>query len=189
MFRKIKKLLQLYKNSCYTGKAKERIGGLMVYRALDVARYVINYANDNNMIMSNLKLQKVLYFIQLEYLLQGKNEPCFSDDIAAWEFGPVVPSVYFEFKKYGALPIPKILYMYDDSKGLWNLSKREYCSSIKDEDRKIIEDVVNVCNKYSASHLVEVTHRQMPWKKAYTNKGNNIISVECIKDYINSLKG
>ena len=33
----------------------------MVYKALDVARYIINYSNKQEYSISNLKLQKILY--------------------------------------------------------------------------------------------------------------------------------
>lgn len=158
-----------------------------MYKAIDVARYIINYANDNNMIVSNLKLQKILYFIQLEFLLRDKKEPCFKENIEAWNFGPVVPSVYHEFKIYGSLPIPKISYVYDGSNGFLNLSREEYVPSIKSVDRLIIEDVVNECDRFSAGQLVEITHNQRPWRRAYTQGKNNIISIEMLREFVDGL--
>lgn len=54
--------------------------------ALDVARYVINYSNEKEYGISNLKLQKVLYFIQACYLISDLEQgPCFSERIEAWD--------------------------------------------------------------------------------------------------------
>ena len=39
-----------------------------MYNALDVSRYIINYSNDKNYGISNLKLQKILYFVQAYFL-------------------------------------------------------------------------------------------------------------------------
>jgi len=55
--------------------------------------------------VSNLKLQKILYFIQAEFLVV-KGIPCFEEEIIAWGFGPVVLEVYHEYKVYGAAGIP-----------------------------------------------------------------------------------
>lgn len=64
-----------------------------MYNVLDVCRYVINYSNDKDYDISNLKLQKLLYFIQA-YFLINKNETCFNETIEAWDFGPVIPKAY-----------------------------------------------------------------------------------------------
>ena len=45
-------------------------------------------------------MQKILYFIQAEFLV-SENEPCFYEEIEAWNFGPVVPEVYHVYKIFG----------------------------------------------------------------------------------------
>ena len=71
----------------------------------DVAQFFIGLANEqaNNEqgdMMTNLRLQKLLYFAQGWHLARyGK--PLFDDDIEAWQYGPVVPSVYNAYKQYG----------------------------------------------------------------------------------------
>ena len=45
-----------------------------MYSALDVARYIIWYCEEKKYIVSNLKLQKILYFIQAKFLVE-KNTP------------------------------------------------------------------------------------------------------------------
>lgn len=156
-----------------------------IYTAIEIARYIINYANDHTLIVSNLKLQKILYFIQLEFLTE-KNAPCFNDNIEAWGFGPVVPTVYKEFKKYGDLNIPKIVHYYDDSDGVWNVKLIKYRPQINKEDRCIIDDVINECNKYSTTQLVDITCKQTPWVKAY-GKRDKIIDIHLLNDFINTL--
>lgn len=137
--------------------------------ALSVARYIINKCNENNKSISNLKLQKILYFVQAEFLVE-KGEACFSEKIQAWNFGPVVPEVYQQYKVYGAANIP---------------SRKRLVESVvfSEGDRKIIDDMVKECSKYSASELVEITHRQKPWKQAYAKGPNTVISCDKIKEY------
>ena len=142
---------------------------LLMYNVLTVARYIINRCNENNRTISNLKLQKMLYFVQAEFLVE-KGETCFSEKIQAWNFGPVVPEVYQQYKVYGAANIPSRRRLVDRT-------------IISEADKKIIDDMVDECAKYSASELVEITHRQKPWKQAYSKGPNTVISCTKIKEY------
>ena len=137
-----------------------------MYSALEVARFVIEYCRKNDLLMSNLKLQKVHYFIQAEFLVRN-GEPCFFERIEAWPFGPVVSNVYHEYKTFGSSNIYSNLSNFYD---------------IAEEDRNIIKDIVKACNRFSATQLVELTHNQAPWKNAYNN-GNRIITNDSILEY------
>ena len=81
----------------------------MSYNAIDLARYIISKCSKEHCSISNLQLQKILYYIQVEWLSKN-NEPLFNNDICAWQFGPVVPDVYYLYNGYGA---SKILSQYD----------------------------------------------------------------------------
>lgn len=158
------------------------------YDALDVARHIINYVNNKGGAISNLKLQKLLYFIQGFFLIL-KKKPCFKDDIEAWDFGPVVPNVYFEFRKYGSGSIPKIETIYkfsilEDFGDELGISGEKYEDKINLEDAQLIDDVVNALKNHSASALVTMTHKQDPWKNTYEKHNiHNVISIDCISDY------
>ena len=155
----------------------------MSYNVLDVARYIINYGNDNNCNISNLRLQKILYFVQATFYID-KNEPCFNEEIEAWDFGPVIPEVYHEYKRYGRNEIPHIEEYIDFSKGVWEATEMAYNENIIDErDRELINEVIDSSRQYSANELVEITHDQSPWKNAYVRGWNNVISKESIKEY------
>ena len=86
-------------------------------KALDVAKYIVNESTQNNYQISNLKLQKILFFLQREFLKHDKE--AFEDDIEAWQFGSVIPVVYQEFCMFGANPIlwsyPGVTLPYDES--------------------------------------------------------------------------
>nr|DAM94001.1 MAG TPA: hypothetical protein [Caudoviricetes sp.] len=79
-------------------------------KALEVAKYVVTKCKKDEYPISNLQLQKILYYIQHDFLKKN-NKPLFDDDFEAWKFGPVVPSVYYEYSYLGAL---KIYEEYDD---------------------------------------------------------------------------
>lgn len=79
-----------------------------MYSALDIAKWFLNYNlflrnvdNEDTDDISNLKLQKLLYYAQGCYLAMY-DAPLFKEDIVAWAHGPVVREVYDEYKAYGS---------------------------------------------------------------------------------------
>ena len=88
----------------------------------------------------------------------------------AWDFGPVVPDVYHEYKMYGSSNIPNYLNCNDI-----------YLES--EQDRNIIDSILNHCAKYSTTRLVDITHNQRPWKDAFNRPYNNEISNDSILSY------
>lgn len=152
----------------------------MVYDVLNICRYIINYSDG----VSNLKLQKLLYFIQA-YFLITKGEPCFYDDIEAWDFGPVIPKAYCEYKQFGCGDIPSIKsFIQIDENNIWDSKRILYDDSvIEKDDKKRINAVVDLFADYSATNLVELTHKQAPWTNAYVPHMNNVITLSSIKEY------
>src|SRR3990167_3308538 len=55
--------------------------------------------------ISNLKLQKLVYYAQ-GFFLAMHETPLFENDIEAWTHGPVVPELYRQFKEFGRNSIP-----------------------------------------------------------------------------------
>ena len=151
---------------------------------MDVARFIINYCNRNNYEISNLKLQKLLYFIQADYLSSGKRVPCFDEEIQAWNFGPVVPEVYHAFKTYGSGHIPSIdSYVCIDLDNM-EFGRKKYDETVIDEeDRRHIGNIIDGLSPYSTTTLVNITHNQTPWQDAYRKGHNSVISKEDIKEY------
>ena len=78
----------------------------MPYNALDISRYIINFCNDHDIEIPNLKLQNLLYFIQASFLVRY-NAPAFSQDIIAWEYGVLIEDVNQEYRRFGSMSIPK----------------------------------------------------------------------------------
>lgn len=156
----------------------------MLYDACDVARYVINYSNEKGYECSNLKLQKLMYFIQA-YFLISKGAPLFPDEIQAWDFGPVVPNVYHEFKRFGSGDIPFVARYFEMPDGtLSTLHECQYDPKLIDKKtRRLINDVVDNFKDYTSTALVTLTHAQAPWKDNFVPKRLNVIPIEDIKSY------
>lgn len=157
---------------------------MMVYDVLSICRYVINYSDKKGYGISNLKLQKLLYLIQA-YFLKTKGEPCFDSTIEAWNFGPVVPRAYHEYKQFGCGNIPPIKsYIQINTKNVWDSKRIPYDDSgIEKKDKKQINKVVDLFSGYSATDLVALTHQQSPWINSYEPYMNNVITIEAIKEY------
>lgn len=149
-----------------------------MYCVMDVCRYIISYCNKKDYPLSNLKLQKLLYFIQAYFLLTF-NHPCFRENIEAWDFGPVVPEAYHTYKIYGAHSIPYVFYdPYHDGEDV-----------ISEDDKRSIECVLDRFARYTSTELVAATHRQAPWKNVYNPYERHIIiSNESIKTYFEGLR-
>lgn len=139
-----------------------------MYSVTDVALYVISRCNRLGKSISNLKLQKILYFIQAEFLV-SQDRPCFREKIEAWDFGPVIPEVYCRYKVYGGATI-------------FRFQNDNRCPFDKN-DKTIADGMIDECAKYSASTLTEITRRQTPWKTAYYQHNNAVISNESIKSF------
>lgn len=159
------------------------------YDVLDIARYIINKCNEKGIIISNLKLQKLLYFVQ-GYTFAFDGHRCFSNKIQAWDYGPVCPDAYHEFKKYGAMNIPPVhecIEVTFDSHDNISWDTVPFDSSKIDSDtRETIDAVVNNYAPFSATKLVDITHNQLPWKKTYfshPSEKNVTIDEQLIKKY------
>lgn len=143
----------------------------MSYGAIKVGQYIIKYSNENNLNISNLKLQKLLYFIQSHFLVQ-KNEICFTDEIKACDLGPIIQSVYNEYKHFGAGNIPCVFISYDISKG-----------DIKENDRKLIDEVIDEFSTFTSSEMMEIIKGQDPWIKTYKQGKKISIGTKLLKEF------
>jgi uncharacterized phage-associated protein len=140
--------------------------------AIDIAAYFVELASDiNENDLTNLKLQKLLYFAQGKYLSKY-DAPLFKEDIEAWFLGPVVRVVYDEYKECGSFPIT----VFD--------KKVKYTKNIPTEIKNFLKGIWKEYGKFSASHLVSLTHNgRSAWHKASKGKGDfSVISKELLKN-------
>lgn len=139
----------------------------MWYSALEIARYVITKCSEAGKPVSNLKLQKMLYFLWVEFY-DITARPLFLDEICAWQFGPVVPEVYYEFCSHAGRPI----YAFYD------------VSIIAPKDKTILDKIISKYIGVPANMLVHRTHAPgSAWDITYKNGlGNRSpISFDLIK--------
>jgi len=133
--------------------------------ALDIAYWFVNRAikdaKENSDYMTQLKIQKLLYFAQA-ISLKDNNKTLFFDSIMCWTYGPVVESVRKEFISYNKNPIKE---------------GKKVCFDKLTE--KVLEETYKKYGIYTANHLVELSHHEKAWKDANQNE---IISPLVIKN-------
>lgn len=104
--------------------------------------------------MTPMKLQKLLYYCQ-GYSLALRDQPAFDEEILAWRYGPVVRSVYNEYKQYKGMCLP--------------FSLAEDIPRMGDDVEAIARMVMRDKAKYSPSALVKMTHDEPAWQEAWNN--------------------
>ena len=140
---------------------------MMIYSALNISKLIINHEHFNDREVSNLRLQKLLYFIQAK-ALKETGEPCFFEEIEAWAFGPVVPVVYHEYQIFGGLDITR---------------NEPINFPLETKMRNLITNILDYCERYTTSQLVKITHNQSPWINARLQGEHVVITNEAIKQY------
>lgn len=152
---------------------------------MDVARFVVNYSIDIKRLVSNLKLQKLLYFIQVAFIRQY-GVPCFGESIVHWRHGSVVESVYQKYKAYGAdnitdKEIEYVSFDFDSETMSLVMEWKEYNENIFEPIHlRVIRSVVEQYKDVLPWDMVELTQQEEPWKRT---KINDEITVDMIKQY------
>lgn len=125
--------------------------------AVDVAYYMLKVAPKDNLNMTNLKLQKLVY-ISHGYMLAIHGTNLINENPQAWRYGPVIHSVYLQFKGYKDRPI--------------NINTDQLEKfSLNDNERDLIDDVLEAYGTESAIDLVNLTHEEgTPWDEIWNKR-------------------
>ncbi len=143
----------------------------MTYKANDIAHWFLaRNKSDYDLgitdeLISNLKLQKLLYYAQ-GCVLAINGEPLFENKIYAWEHGPVIPEIYHEYKSFGKSGI--------------DFTEQYNIDIIDNETKEILEQVYDEFGQYSAWKLRNMTHEETPWR---TTAKNDVIPNDVIKKF------
>ena len=146
--------------------------------AIDVAENIIKIYNEKvdrlvkeyNIVpeyITNLKLQKLLYYVQA-ISLQVFKKIAFKEKIMAWSYGPVVNEVYQKYKENHSNEIKIDGKVKKISNGL----------------EKVINEVIDSYGSMEANKLIDFTHEEEPWKNTEINKE---IKTDIIKEYFNKV--
>ncbi len=128
----------------------------------NVANNFLEYGFNENIHITPMKLQKLVYILYKEYLKETDYK-LFSETFEAWKYGPVLPNLYSEFKNFKAKPITKYALNSDSS-----------VSKVKMEPGTQFYIIFNsVWTKYkhfSGGELSDFTHKtDGAWDKSIKN--------------------
>lgn len=143
--------------------------------ASNVAKYLIHHFCFIGQPISNLKLQKLLYYCQGFHLAINR-KPLFRERIEAWVHGPVVPVVFREYRDFRWSPVI-------EDPGM---------PTFPSKVTEVLDSVVEGYGKLSAAQLEALSHKEDPWLKARGGLPPNVpcaceISHESMIEYFSRL--
>jgi uncharacterized phage-associated protein len=162
---------------------------IMPYPAAAIANEFIKLARESHRPLSPMKLQKLVYFAHGWYLA-FTGEPLINEPVEAWQFGPVIPSLYHTLKNYGSKEIADpltddVFHLFADDEVHEYSIDDGYNPEENALAKEIIKRIWEVYGGLSAVQLSNLTHDQdAPW--AVTpgkDKKHTIIEQETIKNY------
>ncbi|OOW10666.1 hypothetical protein MF4640_14670 [Acinetobacter sp. MF4640] len=141
-------------------------------KALDVANYIVDFVSRSHPDekLTHVKLQKIIYYSYATFLKE-KGLSLFPEKIEKWQYGPVVRSVYDQFKSFGYSHIssPKTeLIMSVEATGAVKFEYKKFDDSVIQQipgANETIDKVVSSLISHDAFDLVEMTHQEDSWKK------------------------
>lgn len=145
--------------------------------AINVGNSILFRAFSENIDITPMKLQKLIYFTYRDYLKQT-GKPLFREPFETWKYGPVLPSIYYEFKKYGSNTIREY---GKENDGITILAVNEEQSPVF---RSVLDHIWDNLKTMDGIYLSSLTHTsESAWSKA-VNKNSYYLSNEDIKSEV-----
>ena len=164
----------------------------MPYPATVIANEFIVLAKENGQTLTPLKLQKLVYFAH-GWCLALTGNSLISDRVQAWQYGPVIPSIYHGFKDVGNGAIHNLSSDLVSVSGLrfkGHATLDDFPDSQERQNAKgIVAKVLDVYGGYTAARLSNATHQNgTPWQQVYREGERGItIPNDLIRTYFQGL--
>ncbi len=127
----------------------------------DVANFTLDFADQRNLKLTNLALQKLLYFVH-GWFYAFYDEPLIKNKFEAWQYGPVQRVIYDQFKSFKDAPITGARATYIDPVSGVSVYRDPRISSAHGE---VICSVLEKYERYTAGQLVRESHvEDGPWE-------------------------
>lgn len=148
----------------------------MPYSAAKIANEMLRLASERGRGLSPLKLLKLVY-IAHGWSFPYLGQPLLSEPAQAWQYGPVVPSLYRAVSRYRAGPIDAPIPDPDPQQ-------------LSPEAAGLIRAVFDTYSPYTAVQLSNLTHMpDTPWSEAWNERGKNaVIGDDRIAAHYNQLR-
>ena len=147
----------------------------MPYSAAKVANQMLGVAQARGEDITPLKLLKLVY-IAHGWSFPFLRQPLLAEPAQAWQYGPVVPSLYHAISRFRASPITGLVPDTDPQE-------------LSPEASALIQNVYDTYSRFSGVQLSNMTHMpNTPWSEAWNTRGRNaIIPNDRISEHYNHL--
>lgn len=153
-----------------------------------IANEVLTRANARGVQLTNLDIQKLVYFLHGEFLVKT-GKPLVQGDFEAWQFGPVHRILYDAFRGFAAGPIERPARRFDPVKR----EHHDLPRVVEGETRAFLDSTLDRYLEIPTFMLVQITHSPgTPWSRTMqaaetkTNVGM-VIKNELILQYFEGL--
>ena len=137
------------------------------YDGRAVANFILDFCDSRSRSVTNLSLQKIVYFCHVWSLIELQR-PLVRQKFEAWEFGPVLPYVYREFRKYDRAPIVGRATQLDPSDGTHRIVGYNFTP----ETDSLLQRIAGFYSRLRAGDLVELSHAEGgPWHSVWNHGG------------------
>lgn len=155
------------------------MGHEVTYSVKELANWVLDYADRMSVHLSNMSLNKLVYFAY-EFGLKEKSRKLTGAKIEAWEHGPVFREVYSSFKGFGADAIRSRASRYNlDSNAV-----EIVVPALAPEDEQIMIEALEPLIRLPAYVLRELSHDEGgAWDRVWHHEQHSNPGME-ISDYI-----
>lgn len=144
-----------------------------MYSSLKIANELLWRSAADGRTMTPMQLVKLVY-IAHGWSLAILERPLISDGVEAWQYGPVVPGVYYTFKEFGGSPISRTATSRDSESGAETVPRIGSGSVEQSEDKELLNKVWQAYRGYDGIALSKMTHEKgTPWDTV-TNGGDDI---------------
>ncbi len=147
-----------------------------------VANFFIDRAREAGDDITQMKLQKLVYFAHGWYLALTNGQPLINEQVEAWRHGPVIRSLYREFREFGNKPIDRRALKYDvrHDDGIKFSVSEPSISDLDESQRltlsKFLNRIWEVYRGFSAVQLSIMTHSPgSPWHQTWQPMAENPI--------------
>lgn len=138
----------------------------MPYDGRAVANFILDHADRLGLRVTNLSLQKLVYFCHVWSLIE-LGRPLVGQKFEAWEYGPVLQYLYREFKVFGSAPIEARARGLNVKTGTSDVVVHDF----NELTASLLRRVVEFYGRLGAGMLVELTHAPGgPWAKVWSQR-------------------
>ncbi len=141
-----------------------------------IANRFLALAEEHNDTLTPMQVLKLVY-IAHGWRLGLYGTPLISDEVEAWQYGPVIPVLYNAMRQYGGNPV----------KGRLRVDRDD--PALRSDERSVIEQVYEIYGSMSGPALSRLTHaKNSPWDRTYKpGRFGVVISNDLIEDHYERL--